>query len=55
MILKNVLVTTIPSYSDTSIPINVIPDIPVYYIAIFARENGMEKESLFLGFDGRRI
>ena len=45
---------TIVISSDTSILIDVIPHIPVYYIATFARENGMEKESLFLGFDGRR-
>ena len=33
---------------------DVIPNISIYYIDIFARENGMEKEQLFLGFDGRR-
>ena len=31
-----------------------LPNISIYYITILARENGMEKEQLFLGFDVRR-
>ena len=31
-----------------------LPNISIYYITILARENGMEKEQLFLGFEVRR-